>query len=335
MSAGMIHLPAWIFRQSAVVPYRIGSDGLEVLLVTSRKGSHWILPKGIVDPGLTATESAAKEAKEEAGVEGSVGSKSLGRYRYKKWGGTCKVEVFPMEVSDEADDWPESQTRKREWMTLAEATKRLSKKGLRKIVRRLPEAVEAWRAAAPGKALRPSRHSAVKGKPARLIYLFRHAKSSWAEPSLRDFERPLAPRGERALEKMRQYIAFADLKPELVLCSSSKRTRQTLAGILPALGEEAPVKFDRRIYMLGMRGLLNRLRQVPNNVASVMLIAHNPGIHALALDLVGGNEDEALKQMQKKFPTGALATLVWQGANWAEIGPGVCQLHSFVVPKQL
>ena len=146
MSTSMIHLPDWIFQQSAVVPYRIGSDGLEVLLVTSRRGSHWVLPKGIVDPGLTASESAAKEAKEEAGVEGAVGARSLGKYRYKKWGGTCKVEVFPMEVTAEADDWLESQTRKREWMTVAEATKRLSKKGLRKIVRRLPEAVEALRA---------------------------------------------------------------------------------------------------------------------------------------------------------------------------------------------
>ena len=106
-------------------------------------------------------------------------------------------------------------------------------------------------------------------------------------------------------------------------------------SLLPAFGEEVPVKFDRRIYMSGMRGLLNRLRQVPDNVASVMLIAHNPGMHLLALDLVGGNEDKAPKQMQEKFPTGALAMLVWQGPNWADLGPGICQLHSFVVPRQL
>ncbi len=334
MSTSVIRLPAWIYRQSAVVPFRTGSDGLEVLLVTSRRGSHWVLPKGVVDPGLTASESAAKEAREEAGVEGIVGARSLGKYRYEKWGGTCKVEVFPMEVTAEADVWPESQTRQREWMTLAEATKRLGKKGLRKVVRRLPEAVEALRAAGPGEVPPPGCRSALKGKPSRLIYLLRHAKSSRAEPDLRDFERPLAPRGERAIEKMREYIAFADLKPELVLCSSSIRTRQTLAGILPALGEEVPVKFDRRIYMLGTRGLLNRLRQVPDSVASVMLIAHNPGLQSLALDLVGGNEDEAQKQMREKFPTAALATLVWQGRKWAEVGPGTCQLHSFVVPRQ-
>ncbi|MCP4328398.1 MAG: NUDIX domain-containing protein [Alphaproteobacteria bacterium] len=334
MSTRKIQLPDWIYRQSAVLPYRQGAKGLEVLLVTSRKGSCWVLPKGIVEPGLTAAESAVKEAREEAGVDGPVGTEDFGRYRYKKWGGTCTVEVFPMEVRSEMDDWPESDMRQREWMTVSEAARRVDKKKLRKIIRRLPDAVDANGVPKPGTAAPSHRHPVATGKPRRLIYLFRHAKSSWADPNLRDFERPLAPRGERALKKMQYYMALADAEPELVLCSPAARTRQTLAGILPALGEDVPVTFDRGLYMLGMRGLLNRLRRVPDDMAAVMLIGHNPGMHALALELVGGG-DKTLAQMQANFPTGALATLIWRGRKWSEIGPATCELHSFVVPRQL
>ena len=113
MTTKLANLPDWIYRQSAVLPYRREADDVQVLLVTSRKGKRWVLPKGIVEPGLTAAESAAKEAREEAGVQGTVTKDSLGKYRYKKWGGTCRVEVYPMEVTGEVNDWPESETRKR------------------------------------------------------------------------------------------------------------------------------------------------------------------------------------------------------------------------------
>ncbi len=334
MSTRLAHLPDWIYQQSAVLPYRHGANGLEVLLVTSRRGSRWVPPKGIVEPGLTAPESAAKEAREEAGVVGAVSANSLGRYRYKKWGGTCEVEVFPMAVTAATNSWPEAETRRREWMTVDEASQRVSKKKLRNIIRRLPEAVEANGAQAKGAAQLLRGASAI-GQPRQLIYLFRHAKSSWDNPSLDDFDRPLAPRGERALEKMQQYMTLADVQPELVLCSSAQRTRQTYAGILAAVDEGVPVKFDRRLYLLGGRGLLNRLRRLPADIASVMLIAHNPGMQKLALSLVGRGDDKARQHMQEKFPTGALATLIWRGRKWAELGPGGCELHSFVVPRQL
>ncbi len=335
MTSEPAHLPDWIYRQSAVLPYRQGPDGLEVLLVTSRKRSRWVLPKGIVEPGMTAPQSAAKEAREEAGVDGQVGAESLGTYRYRKWGGTCKVEVFPMEVRVEKDAWPEMQIRQREWMTLCEASKRVNEKKLKEIVRRLPDAIEAARAAEPGSA-KPSDHrAAAANRPGRMIYLLRHAKARRADPNLRDFERPLSPRGEHALEKMRRYLEFMELKPDLVLCSSAARARQTLTGILPAIGEDVSTTFDSRIRRFGERGLLNRLRRLPDSLASVMVVGHNPGIHALALRLVSGGDAKGCKEIRKRFPAGALATLVWQDRHWSEIGPASCELHSLVVPKRL
>lgn len=71
-------VPEWMYRQSAVIPYRFGADGLEVLLITSRKRKRWVLPKGVVEPGMTPAGSAEKEAFEEAGIEGRVDDRPLG-----------------------------------------------------------------------------------------------------------------------------------------------------------------------------------------------------------------------------------------------------------------
>lgn len=114
--------PDWYYRQSAAVPYRVNGDGsIRVLLVTSRKKKHWILPKGIIERDLTAARSAAREALEEAGVEGRVDERPLGSYLHGKWGGTCTVEVFPLAVERVHGHWLEADSRSRSWMALEDA----------------------------------------------------------------------------------------------------------------------------------------------------------------------------------------------------------------------
>jgi 8-oxo-dGTP pyrophosphatase MutT (NUDIX family) len=135
----MAKVPAWMFRQSAVIPYRKGPNGLEVLLVTSRKGTRWVLPKGVVEPDLTPAVSAGKEAMEEAGVRGRIDDRPLGTYQYQKWGGTCTVQVFAMEVEEEVPAWPEAGMRRRAWLTVDDARRRIDEKGLRQIVDRFIE----------------------------------------------------------------------------------------------------------------------------------------------------------------------------------------------------
>jgi phosphohistidine phosphatase len=127
--------PAYFYRQCAAIPYRRTDGKLEILLVTSRKARRWILPKGIVEPGLSPRESAAKEALEEAGVDGTIAEHPLGTYRYKKWGAICEVEVFPLEVQcvlpDE--DWDESD-RERVWLRPKQALKRLDRSRIKRLV---------------------------------------------------------------------------------------------------------------------------------------------------------------------------------------------------------
>ena len=109
MSANGAPYPAWIYRQSAVLPYRWRDGDLEVLLITSRGGKRWVLPKGIVEPGFAPAASAVKEAAEEAGVSGRAHPEPIGRYRRHKWGGTCDVAIYPMRVDEEREDWPEAR----------------------------------------------------------------------------------------------------------------------------------------------------------------------------------------------------------------------------------
>ena len=169
----------------------------------------------------------------------------------------------------------------------------------------------------------------------RIVYLFRHAKSSWSDPERDDFDRPLAPRGERACEAMGEYIRRADIHPGLVVCSDARRARQTLERMLPAIGEDAVVEHDRVLYLAGAPTLLDQLRRTPADVRRVMLIAHNPGLQTLALRLAGGGAEQDLRRLSAKLPTGALATLVFGGRSWDDLEAGSCELHSLVAPGDL
>ena len=152
---------------------------------------------------------------------------------------------------------------------------------------------------------------------------------------MEDFDRPLAPRGERACEAMGEYMRLADIRPGLVVCSAALRTSQTLERMLPAVGDDARVKHNRGLYLAGSQAMLNRLRHTPADVRSVMLVAHNPGMQALAQRLAGSGPEQDLRRVTENFPTGALAILVYRGRSWEELDEGSCELHSFVVPRDL
>jgi 8-oxo-dGTP pyrophosphatase MutT (NUDIX family) len=126
-----------IIPQSAVIPYRRRDGAVEVLLIRSASGRRWVVPKGIIEPDMTPVASAANEAWEEAGIRGRVLPATAGTYRYDKWGGTCEVEVFLMEVTEVLDDWPESY-REREWVTVEEAVSRVAESDLQALLRELP-----------------------------------------------------------------------------------------------------------------------------------------------------------------------------------------------------
>lgn len=131
-----------LIPQSGVIPFRGAGDDLEVLLITSRRAKHWIVPKGLIEDGLSPEASAAREAWEEAGVRGTLYRPSLGTWTYGKWGGTCRVEVFPMAVTEVADVWPESHRRRR-WLPVPDALRRVDAADLAALLMDLPRCVAA------------------------------------------------------------------------------------------------------------------------------------------------------------------------------------------------
>jgi phosphohistidine phosphatase len=166
----------------------------------------------------------------------------------------------------------------------------------------------------------------------KCIVVVRHAKSSWDDPALADHDRPLAPRGRRAVQLLRDHLEQLELRPDLVLCSSSRRTRETLEGIRPALGGHADVQIDRELYAADAEELLERLQGLDDHVTCVVLIGHNPGVADLTEALVGHGDPIARKRVTDKFPTAAVATLSFTD-DWSRLHPASATLDGYWQPR--
>ena len=169
----------------------------------------------------------------------------------------------------------------------------------------------------------------------RRLLLFRHAKSS--RPSgVEDHDRPLAGRGLRASEAIGRFMAGQGLRPDLVLVSTSRRTRETWARAVPAFGRQGVAAVDEgRIYEATAPALLAIVRQASPDVHALMLVGHNPGLEELCRRLIAGGEAQALSRLREKFPTAALAVIDFEAASWAGLKAGSGRLVAFIRPRDL
>ena len=171
----------------------------------------------------------------------------------------------------------------------------------------------------------------------RQLLLLRHAKSSWDDRELPDHERPLNPRGRRAAMAMRDAMERLGLAPDLVLVSSSVRTVQTLEALEP-WADTPLVERMEALYNASASALLDTLRDVKETVRSVLIVAHNPGIHELAVTLVGtqamtlANAD--LRRLGEGYPSGALSEFTVPGP-WRALESGGARLVRFLCPRDL
>lgn len=133
--------PAYYYQQASALPYRVSEEGkIEFLLIRSRKQKKWILPKGIQTPDKSARETAALEAREEAGVEGEVSENPIKIYEYNKWGGSCQVQVYPLQVTNilPEEEW-EERYRGRKWMKTKTASNRIKQESLKSLFSEMEE----------------------------------------------------------------------------------------------------------------------------------------------------------------------------------------------------
>ncbi|MEM1198068.1 MAG: histidine phosphatase family protein [Pseudomonadota bacterium] len=168
-----------------------------------------------------------------------------------------------------------------------------------------------------------------------LLFL-RHAKSSWSSPELADHDRPLNGRGRAAAALMGRYIVEHDLLPELILCSTARRARETLERAATQWTYIPAAHIERALYdFSGGRGYLDLFCKTDNQIGSLMVIGHNPTIEILVSDLMGEANPELAEKLAYKYPTAGLAVLEFDTDDWAEIAPGRGKLTTFALPREL
>ena len=160
------------------------------------------------------------------------------------------------------------------------------------------------------------------------ILLLRHAKSDWDADYVGDHQRPLAERGKKGSVKVGRFLARTEQVPELVLCSTALRTRETLERAMDA-GEwtDVDVKYDNAIYHAGLDQMLSCLRTIPDHVNIAMIVGHEPTTSLLAGQLVGG--------ASISFPTASIGRIDLNIEHWKSCRSGVGTLMWHVLPKHL
>lgn len=161
----------------------------------------------------------------------------------------------------------------------------------------------------------------------RTLYLLRHAKSSWKDDSLRDFDRPLKGRGREAAEQIGQVLGAEKLNAPLVISSPAMRARETTQLVLSSAGVTNEPRFDERIYEADVPALLEVVSSIPDSATAAMLVGHNPGFENLLAYLTGDD---------RHMPTCALARIEFDAAgSWSDVARGAGRLDWFVTPKDL
>ncbi|NYI03333.1 SixA phosphatase family protein [Allostreptomyces psammosilenae] len=167
--------------------------------------------------------------------------------------------------------------------------------------------------------------------PRRIIVL-RHAKADW--PAVPDHERPLADRGRREATAAGRWLAETGIIPDLALCSSSVRTRETWKLVAHELPTRPRTRYEDRLYEASLADLMALLADTPPEVGGLALIGHNPGMHELVTTLLSDEVDEELRAHARAgFPTSAVAILAFTG-EWASLAPHSATLVGLNAPAE-
>lgn len=170
----------------------------------------------------------------------------------------------------------------------------------------------------------------------KTLALFRHAKSDWADPRARDFDRPLNERGLRGAVLMGQHIRGTGRRFDRVIASPAVRVSDTIENASKAWGRGFAVEWDRRIYLASSATLMDLLRDIEGDPASVLMAGHNPGLEDLIFDLVADDGSSPLRDIvEEKFPTATYAVLELDIESWDEIDDNCARLVELTRPRDL
>ena len=168
-----------------------------------------------------------------------------------------------------------------------------------------------------------------------LLTVVRHAKSSWGDPDLADFDRPLNKRGRHAARQIGEELKKRGFKFDLVLASPAVRVHETLDGIAKGYGEELPVQFEPQIYDATDGTLFALVRRIPESAHAPMLVGHNPGLQQLVLALTRDDGSGPLDQVRAGLPTCAVALVELPAPRWAEVVENSGEIRELILPREL
>lgn len=169
----------------------------------------------------------------------------------------------------------------------------------------------------------------------KTLLLLRHAKSSWDDAGLADFDRPLAPRGLRAAPRMARELVRRDWLPDAVLVSPALRTRQTWELVAAELPAPPEPKFRKHLYEASAEQMLAEVRDAGDRAKTLLVIGHNPGLEDFAGQLASPtSEAGAVARLREKFPTAALARFVFE-RGWSQLHAGSARLTHLLRSREL
>src|SRR4051812_31358098 len=166
----------------------------------------------------------------------------------------------------------------------------------------------------------------------RRLMLLRHAKSDRSGPGMRDHDRPLNPRGREAAPHVGAYMASHGLMPELVICSTATRTRETWDLVAAALGGSPKVRYDERIYQ-NDPGMLMEIVRAARSGDTLLLIGHNPSFQMFAELMVASGHGDARQRLREKFPTAGRAGVDSAIDSWERVHPHWGRLDRMITPR--
>jgi phosphohistidine phosphatase len=169
----------------------------------------------------------------------------------------------------------------------------------------------------------------------KTLYILRHAKAETGSATQDDHDRGLNPQGLEACQIMGKYLAGHAIVPQLVLCSTARRAKTTWSLVREAGRNGSRQEFSDALYLASANEVIKQLMCLPEEISSVMVVGHNPGLHQLSLTLSRRGDDALIDRLTMKFPTCALATINLGATRWERMNEAAGTLVDFVTPRLL
>ena len=167
------------------------------------------------------------------------------------------------------------------------------------------------------------------------LAILRHAKSSWNDPHLEDFNRPLNERGWKSARRVGRELEKRGVKFDLIIASPAARVRETIDGLTEKLKLNVEIRFEPRMYAASEETLLSIVREIHESSHAPLLVGHNPGLQQLIVALAHNGRDDLRSSVEQKFPTAALATLELSAHRWIDVKPDSGKIADLILAKEL